>query len=67
MQEKYKAYHKQGNYRNRKKCQTWGGLLICEVADCASNWFRMNLGQTETDGGQELRHPYGALNPTQYR
>ena len=26
-----------------------------EVADCASNWFRMNLGQTETDGGQELR------------
>ena len=26
-----------------------------EVADCASNWFRMNLGQTGTDGGQELR------------
>ena len=45
----------QGNYRNRKKKSNLGWSPDFEVADCASNWFRMNLGQTGTDGGQELR------------
>ena len=42
---------KQVNYRNRKKSNL-GWSPDFDVADCASNWFRMNLGQTETDGGK---------------
>ena len=55
MQGKYKAERQTRTLQKQKKKSNLGWSPDFEVADCASNWFRMNLGQTETDGGQELR------------